>query len=176
MTSTVDVLIETRGSGVIQLRKPTTIASVQGALALDLGARVEPPAVRPPASRAGDFEPANATRERLDAFVHRYLQAAVEIAIGDRPVRQVLRHCVPTVYDDLAERARRVSAAAGTTPNRGRGPSTLRPSVVTTRTSMVRRDALEASARVRHGHRSRAVAARFEEVGGRWQCVLMEWG
>jgi hypothetical protein len=39
----------------------------------------------------------------------------------------------------------------------------------------VRDDALEACVHVRYGRRSRAVAARFELVRGRWQCVALEF-
>ena len=41
---------------------------------------------------------------------------------------------------------------------------------------MVRDDAVEASAHVRYGRRSRAVAARFEVVRDRWQCVALTFG
>jgi hypothetical protein len=41
---------------------------------------------------------------------------------------------------------------------------------------LIRPDAVEASAHVRYGRRSRAVAARFEVVRDRWQCVALTWG
>ena len=106
----------------------------------------------------------------------RYVQAVVEIAAGDRPVTQVLRHCVPEVYDDLATRSRAITAALGTAPGQARGPHPARPVVVGVRTAMVRADAVEASAHVRYGRRSRAVAARFEVVRDRWQCVALQFG
>jgi hypothetical protein len=40
---------------------------------------------------------------------------------------------------------------------------------------MVRVDAAEACAHVRYGRRSRALAARFEVVRGRWQCVTLQF-
>jgi hypothetical protein len=48
--------------------------------------------------------------------------------------------------------------------------------VVGVRTALIRSDAVEASAHVRYGRRSRAVAARFEVVRDRWQCVAITWG
>jgi hypothetical protein len=166
---------------VIALRAPRpdshTMASVQGALALDLTPRTAPPRPRLRSTRTFDLVAVEqAARGQVDAFVGRYLQAAVEIAAGDRPVAQVLRHTVPDVFDALGERARTVSAAAGMAPGQVRGPNPARPVVVGVRTALIRSDAVEASAHVRYGRRSRAVAARFEIVRDRWQCVALEWG
>ena len=154
-----------------------SMTSVQGALALDLTPRTSPPRPRLRSTRANDLVAAErAARGQVDAFVGRYLQAVVEIAAGDRPLSQVLRHTVPTVYDDLGARTRTVSAAAGLTPGQVRGPNPARPVVVGVRTALIRDDAVEASAHVRYGRRSRAVAARFEVVRDRWQCVAISWG
>ncbi len=154
-----------------------SMASVQGALALDLSPRTAPPRPHLRSTRAFDLVAVEqASRGHVDAFVGRYLQAVVEIAAGDRPVSQVLRHTVADVYDDLDQRARTVRAAAGLTPGRGRGPHPARPVVVGVRTALIRSDAVEASAHVRYGRRSRAVAARFEIVRDRWQCVALTWG
>lgn len=170
---------DTTDAEVIVLR-PTTVpglASVQGSLALDLTPRTTPPRPRLRGTRAFDLVAVEvATREHVDAFVGRYFQAVVEISAGDRPLSQVLRHTVPEVYDDLAGRARTVAAAAGLVPGRPRGANPARPVVVGVRTAMVRGDAVEASAHVRYGRRSRAVAARFEVVRDRWQCVALAWG
>lgn len=162
---------------VIALPGPAPVTSVQGSLALDLTWRTAPPRPRLRSARAYDLVVAEAeARNHADAFVGRYLQAAIEIAAGDRPLTQVLRHTVPEVYDDLAERARtvRVASGAGTGVPRGAGPA--RPQLVGVRTALVRDDAIEASAHVRYGRRSRAVAARFEVVRDRWQCVALAWG
>ncbi|GAA5114972.1 hypothetical protein GCM10023339_21220 [Alloalcanivorax gelatiniphagus] len=153
------------------------LTSVQGSLALDLLPRTAPPRPRPRLARTSDLvATAPAERARVDAIVARYLAAVVEIAAGDRPASQVLRHSVPAVYDDLAERARTVGAAVGTTPGRPRTPNPARPVVVGVRTALIRTDAVEASAHVRYGRRSRAVAARFEVVRDRWQCVALQMG
>ena len=161
---------------VIPLRAPTPLASVQGSLALDLTPRTAPPRPRLRSTRTFDLVAvAAAERGHVDAFVGRYLQAVVEIAAGDRPLAQVLRHTVPEVYDDLAGRARAVAAVSGAAPA-GRGPNPARPVVIGVRTALIRSDAVEASAHVRYGRRSRAVAARFEVVRDRWQCVAISWG
>ena len=162
---------------VILLRPSAGMASVQGALALDLTPRTAPPRPRLRSTRASDLaDLERASREQVDAFVGRYLQAAVEIAAGDRPVAQLLRHTVPEVFDALSGRARTVTAAGGLAPGRVRGPNPARPVVVGVRTALIRSDAVEASAHVRYGRRSRAVAARFEVVRDRWQCVAITWG
>ncbi len=161
---------------VIPLRAPTPLASVQGSLALDLTPRTAPPRPRLRSTRTFDLVAVAAPERRhVDAFVGRYLQAVVEIVAGDRPLTQVLRHTVPDVYDDLAGRARAVAAVAGEAPT-ARGPHPARPVVVGVRTALIRSDAVEASAHVRYGRRSRAVAARFEVVRDRWQCVAISWG
>ncbi|MFC0224315.1 Rv3235 family protein [Nocardioides zeicaulis] len=170
-----------RHAEVIALHPPgpgaVPVGSVQGALALDLTPRTAPPRPRLRSARANDLvELERAARAHVDAFVGRYLQAAVEVAAGDRPVTQVLRHTVPEVYEELGERARLVAAAAGATDASVRGPHPSRPVVLGVRTALIRPDAVEASAHVRYGRRSRAVAARFEVVRGRWQCVALVWG
>lgn len=165
---------------VIPLRAPwpgpDAMASVQGALALDLTPRTAPPRPRLRSTRSFDLVAVErVARGQVDAFVGRYLQAVVEIAAGDRPVGQVLRHTVPGVYDDLGARVRTVSAVAGPA-GPGRGPNPARPVVIGVRTALIRSDAVEASAHVRYGRRSRAVAARFEIVRDRWQCVALTFG
>lgn len=168
---------------VIAIRRTVPVASVQGSLALDLTPRLDPPEteVRPlsadqPPTRATDLVAAEgAKRAELDHFVRRHLACAAEIACGDRPATQLLRHCSSTVYGELTRRAQLVAQAAGTTPALGRGRGAIRPVLRSTHTSLVRDDALEVAAHVRYGARSRALAARFEVVGGRWQCVALEW-
>lgn len=170
-------------ANVIPIRRTVPVASVQGSLALDLTPRLDPPetevqvlpATLPP-TRPGDLVSAEAgPRAGLDRFVRRHLACAVEIACGDRPTTQLLRHCSPEVYAALARRAQLVTNAAGTTQALGRGRGAIRPVLRSAHTSLVRADALEVAAHVRYGARSRALAARFEVVEGRWQCVALEW-
>ncbi|WP_310528779.1 Rv3235 family protein [Nocardioides sp.] len=164
---------------VIPIRRTVAVASVQGSLALDLTPRLDPPETGVqllPTTWPGDLVRTDAAqRAELDRFVRRHLACAVEIACGDRPTTQVLRHCSPDVYADLARRAQLVTRAAGTTPAVGRGRGAIRPVLRSAHTSLVRADALEAAAHVRYGARSRALAARFEVLDGRWQCVALEW-
>jgi len=37
-------------------------------------------------------------------------------------------------------------------------------------------DAAELSIHVRHGQRSRAIAARIERIEGRWRCSVLDFG
>ncbi len=168
------------GAPVIELRRPVPVASIQGSLALDLTPRLNPPEAalhRIEPSRPSDLVEVDAAgRAELDRFVRRYLTCAVEIASGDRPIAQLLRHTEPSVYADLARRAQLVTAAAGTSPAQGRGRGAIRPAMKTAHTSLVAADVLEAAAHVRYGARSRAVAARFTIQDGRWQCVALEFG
>ena len=92
--------------------------------------------------------------------------------MGDRPLSQLLRHTEHGLYQELGRRAATVSRAAGTTPAAGRGRGAVRPTVASVRTSLVAADALEVSARVRHGQRSRALAARFEVQRARKEWIV----
>ena len=156
---------------VVALRRPEPLATVQGTLALDLGHGVEE-AHEPPAAPVVRLEASE--RQRLEAWAHRYTQAAVEIAGGDRPVSQLVRWTVPDVYDDLARRAQLVRAAALREPSTVRVQH-VRPQVESVRTCWVDDDVAEVSARVRYGRRSRAVAVRFEKRADRWQAAALEF-
>lgn len=156
---------------------PVPVSSIQGTLALDLDPRRDPPG--PPWARPGsgaDVVPIDiAQRRRMAQWAHRYVQAVVEIVEGDRPVSQVLRWTAPEVYDNLARRALLVARAGGNEPGHARPRPALRPQVAGLRTCFVGADKVEASVRVRHGQRSRAIAARFELRDGRWQCCALEF-
>lgn len=162
---------------VVPLRRPVPVGSVQGTLALDLEARLAPPEPVRGAGRAGaDVVPIQQpVRTRLEQWAHRYAQAAVEIVGGDRPVSQLLRWTAPAVYDDLARRALLVARAAGQPRPATHPVQTVRPHVVGVRVSFVARDVAEASAHVRYGHRSRALALRFELHHERWLCSALEF-
>ena len=166
-----------RNASVTPLRAPAGIASVQGALALDLSPRYDPPAPSLVGGTASYdvVDVADDDRARAEAFAGRYLRAAVEIVAGDRPASQVVRHTHPDVYEDLRRRAQLVARAGGHTPGLGRTREAVRPQLVSARTSFVRDDAVEASMVVRYGARCRAVAARFELVRERWVCVALEF-
>lgn len=153
------------------------VDSVQGTLDLDLSPRQAPPAVPVAVAREGhaDVVPVDpALRGRLEQWVHRYVQATVEIVGGDRPASQLLRWTSGPVYSDLHRRAVLVGRAGGHQPG-VRRVQPVRPHVVSVRTSFVSASVVEASARVRYGARSRALALRFEQRAERWLCTAMEF-
>jgi hypothetical protein len=163
---------------VVPLRPPAPVASVQGTLALDLFARVDPPEVAPaPCRLGGDVVPLDRSlRGRLEQWARRYAQAAVEIVGGDRPVTQLLRWTARDVYQDLARRALLVArASAGRRSADPDDPLAVRPQVMGVRTCVVRHDVAEVSAHVRYGRRSRAVALRFELRQDRWICTALDF-
>lgn len=158
------------------------VASIQGTLALDLSPRLAPPRIG-----HGDPDPGHdpsadvvsiqhGRRVRFEAWAGRFGQAAVEIAAGDRPAAQLRRWTTPEVYADLARRSQLMARAAGQTgPGAGRGRGFVRPLVAGVHTGFVAPDVCEVSFRVRHGSRSRAVAARFEHAQGHWLCTALEF-
>jgi hypothetical protein len=159
---------------VVPLRHPAPVATVQGTLALDLGADgPQEPADPPPMTALPDG--ARTEQQRLEAWAGRFTQAAVEIAGGDRPVSQLLRWASPRVYEDLARRAQLVRAAASRRQATGGRVQQVRPQVASLHSCWVDARTAEVSARVRYGRRSRAVAVRFEHRGGRWQAVALEF-
>ena len=161
---------------VTPIRVP--VASVQGTLALDLSPRQAPPDVpdRAYQQRAvADVVPIDPhQRGRLEKWVHRFVQATVEIVGGDRPASQLLRWTSGPVYVDLHRRALLVARAGGHQPGVGR-VQPVRPQVVSVHTSLVSAEVAEASARIRYGGRSRALALRFERRQDRWICTALEF-
>jgi len=145
------------------------VASVQGTLALDLG-------VVPPSPRTPDLQvvPGNGSAEHLEvqAWAARFAQATVEVLGGDRPLAQLLRWTSARVYADL-ERRVRILGRAAPAPQRRR---TVRPQVRSVHVFRPGPDSAEVSVHVRHGHRSRALAARLERREGRWRCVALQLG
>ncbi|MCB0895738.1 MAG: hypothetical protein H6529_17495 [Nocardioides sp.] len=157
---------------------PAPVASVQGTLALDLQPRVHPPEPtvvahgRPVADVTAIEAP---LRHGLEQWAGRYVQAAVEIVGGDRPVSQLLRWSSREVYQDLDRRAQLVGRAGHHLPGHGR-VQPVRPRVVGVHTCFLARDRVEVSAHVRYGERSRAVAARFVRTPDqRWCCTALEF-
>ena len=177
MTPTVDLSQRVR----VHPRMP--VASVQGALALDLRPQLDPPPVPVPAGRALPERASDASitdlpgPAALDPWARRYLQAVIDIVAGDRPAAQLVRWTSPGVMNDLTRRAQLIARAGGHTPGLGRirGSSAVRPQLRSLRTCVVHRDAAEVSAHVRYGERSRALAARFERRRARWVCVALEF-
>ena len=157
--------------------RPAPVASIQGTLALDLEPRFDPPE---PA--AGQHHPAADViaieaplRRGLEQWAGRYVQAAVEIVGGDRPVSQLLRWSTREVFADLDRRAQLVARAGRHQAGQGR-TQPVRPRVVGVHTCFVTRSRVEVSAHVRYGDRSRAVAARFvRTTDQRWCCTALEF-
>ena len=156
--------------------RPVGVASVQGTLALDLTAHQDPPDAAPAgaASPCDVVDIGRAARREFERLSGRILQAVVEIVGGDRPVTQVLRWTTTEVYQDLGRRAQLVAQAVGKRPGQG-GVQGVRPQVVGVHSCFVADGVAEVSAHVRHGRRSRAVAARFELRRDRWVCCALEF-
>lgn len=167
-----------RGSGVTRLTRiapppppRVPLAPVQGTLALDFG-RPEP-VTRPPVP-----EPAPAGlravpgfRAELDAFASRFSAVLVEVLGGDRGPQQLLRWTSVEVYDDLVRRSRALAGTTGSDERLRR----LRAQVRSVHLFCPSPEAAELSIHVRHGQRSRAIAARLEHHQ-RWTCVALELG
>ena len=161
---------------VVPFRARVPVESTQGTLALDLQPRHDPPELDRATGRpAGDVIPIDqGVRIQVEQWSRRYVQAAVEIVGGDRPVTQLLRWSSRRVYADLHRRAVLVSRAGQHRPGQGR-VQPVRPQVQGVHTCFLSRQAVEVSVRVRYGRRSRAVAARFELRSGRWLCTALEF-
>lgn len=160
---------------VSSIRVP--VAAVQGTLALELSPRHLPPEPHQSVARSAvaDVVPIDQNlRERLETWVHRFVQATVEIVGGDRPASQLVRWTSGTVYADLRRRALLVARAGGHEPG-ARRVQPVRPQVQSVHASFVSPTIAETSARVRYGNRCRAIALRFERRDERWVCTAMEF-
>lgn len=144
---------------------PVPMASVQGTLALDYGSAVR-------STRTPELRLVPGDRAELEAFAHRFAHAVVEVVGGDRGPSQLLRWTSERVYADLQRRA---ALLARTTPG-DRRVRRLRSQVRTVHVFCPSAEAAEISVHVRHGERSRAIAARIELLGGRWCCTALEFG
>ncbi len=141
------------------------MASVQGTLALDYHRDVRP-------APSPDLRLVAGGRAELEAFAHRFARAVVEVVGGDRGPSQLLRWTSERVYADLQRRAALLS---GTTPG-DRRVRRLRSQVRSVHLFCPSAEAAEISVHVRHGERSRAIAARVELVDGRWCCTALQFG
>jgi hypothetical protein len=144
-------------------REAVPVATVQGTLELELQRLPEQPAAPDLRLVAGD---------EVRAWAARFAQAALEVLGGDRPVTQLLRLTDARVYAELDRRVRILGRA---TPG-ARRPPELRPQVRSVHVCRPAPHAAEVSVHVRHGHRSRALAARLERREGRWLCVALQLG
>lgn len=139
-------------------------ATAQGLLALDFSSGPDLP-TRPNLRLVTGDEPS------LDGFATRFAQAVVEVIGGDRGVYQLMRWTTDEVYDDLQRRSSLLQRSTRD-PRRRR----LRAQVRSVHLSCPQPDVAEISIHVRHGHRSRAIAARIERIESRWRCSAIEFG
>jgi hypothetical protein len=144
---------------------PVPMASIQGTLALDYGRDVR-------TLPSPDLRLVAGGRAELESFAHRFARAVVEVVGGDRGPNQLLRWTSEHVY---AELQRRSALLASTTPG-DRRVRRLRSHVRSVHLFCPSPEAAEISVHVRHGERSRAIAARVELVAGRWCCTALQFG
>lgn len=111
-------------------------------------------------------------RDDVQVWAARFAQAVVEVLGGDRPIAQLLRWTSHRVYLEIE---RRLSILNRTT-DAGRRMRTVRPQVRSVHVFHPTPTSAEVSVHVRHGQRSRAIAARLEQRNGRWQCTALQLG
>jgi hypothetical protein len=150
-------------------REVVPVASVQGTLALDLDRLPDQPTT-PELQRVP--EEASSELREVHEWAARFAQATVEVLGGDRPLSQLLRWTNARVYADLDRRIR-ILGRTGPAPDRRRA---VRPQVRSVHVFKPSPAAAEISVHVRHGHRSRALAARLELRSSRWLCVVLQLG
>jgi hypothetical protein len=102
----------------------------------------------------------------------RFVQAVVEVIAGDRPLQQLVRWTDERVYADLSRRVR----VLGLTTTAATRHRVERSQLRSVHVFQPHPEAAEVAAHVRHGPRSRAVAARLEAVRGRWTCTALQLG
>jgi hypothetical protein len=141
------------------------IARAQATLALELEG------IAAPSSRPGLRLVTGVDRE-LDVFAARFAQAVVEVIGGDRGVHQLMRWTTQGVYADLTHRSHALHRATPSDQRLRR----LRATVRSVHLFRPDADAAELSIHVRHGARSRAIAARIERIEGRWRCSVLDFG
>jgi hypothetical protein len=110
--------------------------------------------------------------EDVQVWAARFAQAVVEVLGGDRPLSQLVRWTSHRVYAELERRL----AILARTSQAGSRARTIRPQVRSVHVFHPTPESAEVSVHVRHGQRSRAIAARLELVRGRWQCTVLQLG
>lgn len=110
--------------------------------------------------------------EDVQVWAARFAQAVVEVLGGDRPLPQLVRWTSQRVYVELERRL----AILARTSQAGSRARTIRPQVRSVHVFHPTPESAEVSVHVRHGQRSRAIAARLELVRGRWQCTVLQLG
>lgn len=174
MTATVFSTEPPVGRGIARLHTITSpatsgpampIAEAQAVLPLELDSAPELPS-RP------SLRLVTGEERELDAFAARFAQAVVEVIGGDRGVHQLMRWTTEWVYADLMHRSHALQRATPGDQRRRRVRATVR----SVHLFRPHEDAAELSIHVRHGQRSRAIAARIEHIEGRWRCSALDFG
>jgi len=102
-------------------------------------------------------------------WARQFLQAALEVSAGRRPVTQLVRWTTEDVFAVLGRRAALASRLAR--------PRTVKTATVrSVRLCEVRPGVVEVAAVVADRSRARAVALRLEDDGGRWRVTALEFG
>ena len=159
-------------------------AEVQGSLALDTCTEpvVEPvvqpvvgPVVEPALERpaAGVVPIDRRARGEAERWARHIVQAALEVVAGIRPSSQLVRWVSPEVYADVRRRAHLLALATHREPERAHP---VRARLQSLHATYPVPGVLEAAVHVRHGHRSRALAVRFEQRTRRgWVCTALDF-
>ncbi|HSE09423.1 MAG TPA: Rv3235 family protein [Nocardioidaceae bacterium] len=150
---------------------PTAPPAVDGSLAL------KEPTPRPVAQGAPQtpelrLVPGGRSGEEVQLWAARFAQAVVEVLGGDRPLSQLVRWTSHRVYVELDRRLKILARSS----HSGRRTRTIRPQVRSVHVCHPTAESAEVSVHVRYGQRSRAIAARLDLVGGRWQCTALQLG
>ncbi|MBO9523864.1 MAG: hypothetical protein J7518_20205 [Nocardioidaceae bacterium] len=152
----------------LQERAEAPLAQVQETLELGLGPGAAWDPVRRPRLRLVARDGAD-----LDRVAARFAQILVEVLTGDRGPHQLLHWTTEEIYLVLQRRAAALQRAVSNAAPTRRLSAQVR-SVHLTRPQP---DAAELGIHVRHGARSRAIAARIElGPDGRWRCCALELG
>ena len=153
---------------------PSGLPAVPEAPPLALVVADEPPtsSATPATAAAAAAAASCAVVPPARAWAGRFVQAVVEVIAGDRPLQQLVRWTDERVYADLSRRVR----ILGLTTTAAARHKVERSQVRSVHVYQPHPDAAEIAAHVRHGPRSRAVAARLEAARGRWTCTALQLG
>jgi hypothetical protein len=153
---------------------PSTAAptpQVDGSLALDTTTR-EPAGKAQPGGPGLRLVTDGDCNDEVRLWATRFAQAVVEVLGGDRPLSQLLRWTSRRVYLELDRRLSILNRSS----DAGRRMRTVRPQVHSVHVFHPTARCAEVSVHVRHGARSRAIAARLEQRSGHWQCTALQLG
>jgi Family of unknown function (DUF6459) len=162
------------GPGSVEpaLTPVTAATAVEGSLALQVPAQQRRAPGIPETPELRLVGPSAPGIEDVQVWAARFAQAVVEVLGGDRPLAQLVRWTSQRVYLELDRRLKVLAR----TSDAGRRRRTVRPQVRSVHVFHPTPECAEVSVHVRHGERSRAIAARLELHRGRWQCTVLQLG